>query len=161
MVPNRTTHHLLALEAWPGLSKTFKMESFARIVDDFSRQLLVQKFPFGGMQGLGYASRVSNLCKRRLIFDDLERGGYSIWRKLVRLTKLQCWLQQTLITTKLTKNQRSYDIVTENHFCVLHKNRRRRNQQLKLLFNKIIYILAHQAKYLLVRKLILLLINNV
>ena len=50
---------------------------------------------------------------------------------------------------------RSCKILIENYFCISHKNKRKRNQEIKLLFNKIIYFLAH------VRKLILLLINNI
>ena len=50
---------------------------------------------------------------------------------------------------------------TENYFCVHHKNRRKRYQQFKLLFSKIIYILKHQTGYLHVRYRILLLKNNI
>ena len=50
---------------------------------------------------------------------------------------------------------RSCKILIENYFCVSRKNKRKRNQEIKLLFNKIIYFLAHE------RKLILLLINNI
>ena len=50
---------------------------------------------------------------------------------------------------------RSCKILIENYFCVSHKNKRKRNQETKLLFNKIIYFLAH------VRKLVLLLTNNI
>ena len=38
--------------------------------------------------------------------------------------------------------ERSYEIVTKNYCCVRHKDRRECNQQLKLLFNKIIHTLS-------------------
>ena len=41
-----------------------------------------------------------------------------------------------------------YCAMLENSFCVRPKYRRKRSQQFKLLFNKIIYILAHHAEYL-------------
>ena len=52
-------------------------------------------------------------------------------------------------------------MVIENHFSIGLKIRQIRNQEFKLSFDKVIYTLAYQTKYLHVRKLIFHLIKNI
>ena len=68
------------------------------------------------------------------------------WNLLINGNKwlkiINCWshaiLKQVIIFwTDCYQVERSYEIITENYFCVCHKNRRKRNQHFKLLFFKI------------------------
>ena len=53
----------------------------------------------------------------------------------------------TFVKEQEPSGLKELEIVTENYFCICHKNRRRRNQYFKLLFSKQVHASAHQTKY--------------